>query len=241
MITGVPRSGTTLLSNFINSCENAFCLSEPHHEFRGNGVFSVDKLHDVDCLPTYDETSALPLDRFVTDILDRRIGYDVGGFKETYRGIAFARDIQNQHTIEHYANTGYTVIGIVRDPVRVWNSQKTTKLTLHGSNPDPIKNFIQNWFGFMSVVPNPICYELFCLNPVAELERKTGIKISGKAELKPTKFAIGDGYAKMSASIRDHKLTDVTTAEEKLRLEPLRAMYRPLVLPAIMSSLLPDA
>ena len=77
-ILGLPRSGTTLLNNILNSYENSFSISEPHWvNLLRPGQLRTDKIkiNLSDNKNNFNEVK-----KFI-----KTTEYDLGGIKETYR------------------------------------------------------------------------------------------------------------------------------------------------------------
>ena len=119
IIVGLPRSGTTILSNYINSYNNAFCFIEPHWEFQRCNTkrfFKDNKLKGIHSFKYY-KKKKLPLNDAINKIQKK---YDIVGFKETYRSNIyrnFNENIPNDELINDYLKNDYRLISIIRKPV----------------------------------------------------------------------------------------------------------------------------
>jgi glycosyltransferase involved in cell wall biosynthesis/ubiquinone/menaquinone biosynthesis C-methylase UbiE len=132
IVTGIPRSGSSLFSVLINSIENAVCLNEivydvlklPHafEEIRKRLVLKTpipNKYDGSGVLTTNTQDGIVNIEEKVVEIVDDNV---VVGSKVN---IPYLNEIQ---TILDY---NYKIIAIVRDPVFTigsWNSKKTSHL-----------------------------------------------------------------------------------------------------------------
>ena len=144
IVTGIPRSGSSLFSVLINSIENVVCLNEivydvlklPHtfEEIRKRLVLKTpipNKYDSSGVLTTNTQDGVVNIEEKVVEIVDDNV---VVGSKVN---IPYLNEIQ---TILNY---GYKIIAIVRDPVFTigsWNSKKTSHLDearVTGDNMSP--------------------------------------------------------------------------------------------------------
>lgn len=227
LIVGLPRSGTTIISNTINSLKNAFCFIEPHWEksLKGKVSFDDKKLKWIWGLDYY-SGDALPLDHAITKILNK---YDLVGFKETFRSNiyeSFYKNISNQDLLFKYKTAGYKIIPIIRNPLNVWNSNKSF-------NPDKdswagrLDLFIQNYCDFINFIKplNPIIFERFVQFPEKTL-KEFGLDVPNKIEIQSRKLKMGDVGARSSTKIEHKKKELLYTEEEKQIIEKSEAMEK---------------
>lgn len=216
MVVGVPRSGTTLVSTFINTALNAVCLCEPHHEWAGNRSISPGKLVEA----VYDPASHLPIDGTIRKSLSGG-KYDLAGFKETYRE-AYG-DARDTETLTAYAQSGYTVLAVVRDAGAVWNSSCQC---LSPNFPD----FAKNYVAFLGWLPSRnariICYEAFCKDPVKTFHAATGWAVTGFDRLEKNPSRLGDWTGKTRSDIVPEikRLPWVVSPDDEPKIEVLRKM-----------------
>ena len=132
IITGIPRSGSSLFSVLINNIENAVCLNETVYdvsilpqafeEIRKQLILRVpipNKYDNSGVLTTNTMDDTVNIESKIVEIVDEDV---LVGSKVN---IPYLNQI---HTILEY---GYKVITIVRDPVFTigsWNSKKTSHL-----------------------------------------------------------------------------------------------------------------
>ncbi len=132
IVTGIPRSGSSLFSVLINSIENAVCLNEivydvlklpsAFEEIRKRLVLKTpipNKYDSSGVLTSNTQDGIVNIEEKVVEIVDDNV---VVGSKVN---IPYLNEIQ---TILDY---GYKIIAIVRDPVFTigsWNSKKTSHL-----------------------------------------------------------------------------------------------------------------
>ena len=78
-VLGLPRMGTTLVNNMLNSYNNCFCISEPHwaNILRPNSV-RLDKVN-------FDTRNNNEIYTNLKKYLEESTEFQLGGIKETYR------------------------------------------------------------------------------------------------------------------------------------------------------------
>jgi len=125
-ITGMPRSGTTLVGNIFNSAENSFCFCEPHWIILRNEKekLTFDKVNDFnfkdigDIMPSVERTV-------------RSCGeYDLGGVKETWS----SSRPESFEFVEKY-NVDFLIF-VFREPKSFYNRMKFFS-TIEKNNLDP--------------------------------------------------------------------------------------------------------
>ncbi|GAX59819.1 glycosyl transferase group 1 [Candidatus Scalindua japonica] len=132
IVTGIPRSGSSLFSVLINSIENAVCLNEivydvhklPYafEEIRKRLVFKTpipNKYDSRGVLTSNTQDGIVKIEERVVEIVDDNV---VVGSKVN---IPYLNDIRK------ILDYGYKIIAVVRDPVFTigsWNSKKTSHL-----------------------------------------------------------------------------------------------------------------
>lgn len=204
LLVGLPRSGTTVVANYINSMERAFCFLEPHWESRGYGstsFFNDPKLRWIFRLK-FQEDAPLPLDAAVRRIQRR---YDLVGIKETFRGVhysAYDPDMPNEELLADYVAAGYRLIPILRHPLAVWNSFRRYFPPQEAWAAD-LPSFIENYQRFYHFAggTDAVLYERFVQDPRAEMAR-SGIwseELSGG--LTGRRARMGDPTAKSSGEV----------------------------------------
>lgn len=231
LITGLPRSGTTILTNYINSMENSFCFIEPYWEYERTGkskFFKDEKLKNCYYLK-YKKNETLPLDKAVDKILKK---YDFVGLKETFRSNAYkniAPEIINENLLRKHKGK-YKIIGIVRNPLNVWNSLKSFEKN-KSSWAGNIDLFIQNYCNFFKFIePNkPIVYENFVLSPKETL-KKININTKDITNILHRNSGMGDKTANLSSVLRFQKKEKFFTRKEGEIINNSKAMQKYLEL-----------
>jgi len=218
IIIGLPRSGTTILSNYINSSDKAFCFLEPHWEYtqhQTTNFFNDDKLKRLFFLK-YRKNESLPLDSAINRIEKR---YEYTGFKETYRSDVYHtydKNLPNSKLLQRYLDNNYILIPIVRDPLRIWDSFKrsTPSKSSWASN---LNAFISCYCEFINLIGNstPVIYEHFTQNPKKELDLKTTLKLEVITKIIDRKVKMGDAQANKSSRIKNSNQKTLATAEEE--------------------------
>ena len=225
LIVGLPRSGTTIISNTINSLEKAFCFIEPHWEYElyGKVLFDDKKLKWIFGLK-YNPNLALPLNSAIEKIFTKN---DLVGFKETFRSNVYKNidsKIPNEDLIKNYRDAGYKIIPIIRNPLNVWNSVKSFK-----PNPNSwggkLDLFLQSYCDFLDFISplDPIVFEKFVTAPEKTLQ-SFGLDVPDKIRLKSRKINMGDEKAKDSTKIEYKKKKIVYTQEEEATIQDSNAM-----------------
>ena len=227
LVVGIPRSGTTILTNFINSFDNCFCFIEPHWEYRmykNTRFFKDEKLKGLFFLK-YEKNEKMPLDNAINKILKK---FDVAGFKETFRSAVYEQydlKVVNDDLLKSYQHSGYKLIPIVRNPLSIWNSFQRNNPPSDSWAAD-LGLFIENYCNFFDFIKpmNCIIYEKFIHYPQREFQ-KMGIR-TGKftGVIKTRKSRMGDKMANLSSKITTINKPRFYTEEEKKILEKSRAM-----------------
>ena len=253
-VIGLPRSGTTLLSNMLNSFDNSFCLSEPHWaKILNPNAFRLDKLSGHFSFQT-NESLMSELQSFT-----KNSNYTCGGVKETYRiwqpaSVMFPYNSQDLSFI----------FFIFRDPLSVYNSAKKwggkyCEISNHVTNYTSLANDYlilkknQQLFTVNGVVPNlvsgtaasksevtpvGICYENLCSGGVDYLKNQllvagidVSLKHSGSFEIKPTDFIFGDPSANKGGKIGQPVISrnNLSMQEGKILETTLRPIYTSVV------------
>lgn len=204
-VLGLPHSGTTILSNIINSMENAFCLSEPHWILMSN----PSKI-------TFDKIGCLKFNGKINDILPairRKIDIDnkycYGGVKETYR----PQDRHVKQMLIHVIKESDILLCIYRNPFALYNSHKKTSQKSK-INPMPLSRLIQDYIVFHKDILNIVnkivisltLEEMCCAgnnNIMSVLNNRFNnhFHVHGKFNLCPTNFIYGNSQANNSSEI----------------------------------------
>lgn len=192
-IIGLPRSGTTLVSNIFNSCTNAFSISEPHWAFmRFKNNLSFGKI-EKDFKPYWNNDIINILPALNTFLHQEK--YDVGGFKETYNSTSKRINYITDELIN-------IIIFVYRNPLYCFNSQKK-------ENPcQNVKALISEYNKFTEFHDSvkqktyTIDYEKVC----EDKEKYLNIVFSDilkfdKIKLEKNNFILGDNKAHCSTDI----------------------------------------
>ena len=222
LISGLPRSGTTILTNYVNSSKNSFCFIEPHWEYKlyGEKNFYTDKkLRGIKQL-YYHEDAPLPLDEALDKISS---SYEIVGFKETFRSELYGEylaTLPNRTLIESYIAAGYTLIPIIRHPLYVWNSYKKSNPPADSWISD-IQYFLDSYCEFTEMIDHrrTVIYERFVADPAKELSDKTTLPIIGVNNIEIRDSRMGDATANHSSSIELQKINHYYTVSESKLIE----------------------
>jgi len=246
-VIGVPRSGTTLLCNIINSFDNSFCLSEPHwSKILSPKGFRLDKLAGAF---KFESTNGLMGD--LKSFMDNS-EYSWGGVKETYR-IWQPESI----TLPYNSKDLAFIFFIFRDPLSVYNSGKkwggkychmpsfvknyislaNDYLILKGIDA-PAPNLISGTVAAKSgVVPIGLCYEDLCTGGIEYLKKQfllaginIGLEYDGPFRIRATNYVFGDRSANKGGEIGRPVISknNLTKQEEKILRDKLYPLYEHL-------------
>jgi hypothetical protein len=208
-IVGLPRSGTTLLSNIFNSYDNSFSLVEPKwvRDYDRN-YFTTDKI-------------SINIDSDLVESVNKLVKvekkYNVGCIKETFR-------IHQKEYSDYLLKDDIidSVIFIFREPVSNFSSWKKTKW---GSYYDDVDYFIQCYNSLYQLYLNQknkklVIYEKLCNSKLQYLNSIfTEMKFDDIEKLKPTNFKFGDEKANLGGNINSPSFKDDNlTSEEKKRI-----------------------
>lgn len=152
-VCGVPRSGTTLLSNIIDTHNSSYCLIEPYLDWRCNGSFMHEEIGE--------NIDKNPLD-FLSDLDSDK---SILGFKETYKNPWLNKGMQNSSETKKFIKEVDESIFIVRDIRAVWVS--TTDVW--NSNRESIEIYASCWNNLLGLIDsenlNYIKYEDLVTRP----------------------------------------------------------------------------
>lgn len=227
LLVGLPRSGTTILANFIHSSKNAFCFLEPHWEYvfyKGSTKFLRDKKLRLLFGLKYFVDESLPLDKALDNISKK---YSFCGIKETFRSDCYLNispDIVNSDLLQRYKDARYLLVPIIRNPLNVWNSFQR-KNPVDGSWPDSLDLFIENYCRFFSFIGDavPVVFEKFVEDAASEFSKKVSFDL-GVNKIKTRKSKMGDRDAIDSTVIRLIKRDVCYLKTDKKAIEKSDAM-----------------
>lgn len=137
-VLGLPHSGTTIVSNILNSIDNGFCISEPHWIMLSNPKqIKFDKIKSLD-FKNIDDIMPAILRRLAKDSQ-----YDFGGVKETYR----PQDPKFKKYLDKILLNSNITVFVFRHPKANYNSLKALS-----KNPEknylPVSRFIPDYNDF---------------------------------------------------------------------------------------------
>lgn len=171
-IFGVPRSGTTLLCNILNSQKNSTCLVEPHFYMQVHGKYE-------------DENHSFKKGTDPVDFLKNQ-NYQYGGFKETFRKPWVANHLVNLDEIESHIKSVDFSVAIIRDIRAIWIST----IKMWNNKRVNIKTYCKCWNNFCNFVEShnilTVKYEELVSKPeqlVSSL-KKLGFKIDVNRSIK---------------------------------------------------------
>lgn len=179
-IIGVPRTGTTIVANLLNSLEDGFCFMEPHWYMKAAYKEDIDIIQSWRDWP-YNSTHLI-------------------GYKETYRlGHALSEELIERHTPQ----MDFFMV-IFRDPVKTHSSQHALGWTewdhprFFNAAYRRLDKLIESW----PEKAIPIVYEDFVPDPLGYLNARLPFQIEGPLKMMPTEAAFGDPFANRSTTIQ---------------------------------------
>lgn len=198
-IIGMPRGGTTILSNLFNSLEDGFCLGEPHWYYQSTGR-DFKKVRD-NCFgkmdaPLEDDFEIKELLPWIEYRLEQG-DYNLGGYKETW----FVGHKELGPIIDWHKERVDFFLVVFRNPVKVHSSQ----LALGWTEARDVGLFSRLYkeLDRLAFHPGaiPIVYEDFVEGPLEYLNERLPFQIEGELRLKPTGHKYGDPYANRSVEV----------------------------------------
>lgn len=200
-IIGLPRSGTTILANLLNSCENGFCVVEPIWATEC-GVqakeFKTKKTDTFSTIPTSDISAKL---RTIISEKD----YNFGAIKETYRS-------HQSFCAEPVIKDCDIIICSVRDPLSNFSSWRRTGW---GGEYDACSFFIKNYLSLYNELLTvaqtkpviPVIHENLCVEQEKHFNQCLGKhgKLIGDLTLDgiDSNYCMGDGRAASSKAFTE--------------------------------------
>lgn len=188
-ILGLPKSGTTILSQFLNSPNNGFCISEPIRSINTNKNVAFGKVTEMSFGSSKDFLKKLKNSLSNSD-------FDFGGVKEAiWAGRNDMDEFIDSRIIDVF-------IFIFREPKANFASWKrfntNADIDYFIASYTLLKNKLSSYNNSVS-----LRYENFCENPIEYINRKAGphFKFSGELTINPTQFEIGDTKALKSFEI----------------------------------------
>jgi len=206
IILGLPRSGTTIVTNYLHSQPYIFLFSEPHWQykrFRNKKFFQDKKLQNVS-YGWYNFFSKTPLLNSLKKINKH---YKYVGFKETYRSDVYNqynKKLFNETLIDAYVRGGYQILYVLRNPVDIWNSMMRFNTDNTDSWGRDLEAFIKNCDRLFSAAQERtfIIYENFVDAPLKTLiDCGFDPDVFTTDTIKPRNHAIGDDQANTSSKI----------------------------------------
>lgn len=209
LITGLPRSGTTLLCNILNSAENAAVLSEPRNCIRHNGFMWPDKLGHKGCKVKMFPEEIPPF------LKQHGSKPELVGVKEVFQEWAPDKMLCDYAIFE-----ADLILVTLRDPIDTYSSQKRRFGMSLGPGLIHMAKFIQ-WVDEQAKVYDLrfVDYKGLCADPVGEINRAADghFQMTGPLEMKPME-GFGDGRALSSASIQEAVVCPPLEAGEALAI-----------------------
>ena len=133
VITGIPRSGTSLISTILSSSENSFCFNEVHYQLPVLPSFFSEMRRRIECgLPVINKVNEKGK---LTSDTQRQNGVkfaemDVTGKTNPIR-LGSKVNVPYLNKINQIENYGYKIIAMVRDPIYTlasWSDAKVSNI-----------------------------------------------------------------------------------------------------------------
>ena len=198
IVVGLPRSGSTLLCRMIHSADDCVCLSEPHLEavsLKTCETLKDDKIRDFG-LEVFTDNE-MPLDIAMSKL--EKV-FKIAAFKETFRPEPFKQwGLFNEELLQTYKRNNYKVIGIVRSPLKNFNSWKSIEW---GDWTNDVNVFIESYRRILQFCDGDVLrYEDLLSSPVQIMDR---LDITF-CEFRPMAAEFGDVEALESTSVRHER------------------------------------
>ena len=202
IVLGLPRSGSTLLTNLINSQENSFCSSEPLWEMdnfkrvKTFGKVKIETPYTINEIPTKLKESLIDSD------------FDFGGYKETYR------HWQNKYLLPHINEELDFIIRINRDPIQNFGSWK--KKSNWGKQYSSVEDYTECFNSLKGLEFKKIYdvqYEKIIELGIDYLNDILPIKFSTDI-IRPSHFTYGDSNANVSKNIKNPQINQNVNDDE---------------------------
>lgn len=207
LLIGLPRSGTTIVSNYLNSASSSLILIEPHLQYSkyGDRSFLNEVREVVARSPGISRFSRTPMDKIFKCLAEQ---LDVVGFKETYRCNGFKKydkKLPNETLIKNYQSKGYVIVPILRNPLDIWNSlQRRRKPVDYKHWSEDVSLFLDNLDSFSRLANGMpgIDYDRFVSNPNDELYSVLKDSAQRIDTILPRKTTMGDDIANESVKVK---------------------------------------
>lgn len=210
LILGLPRSGTTLLNNILNSQSNIFSISEPIWEKIQTG--KINSFGKINLNTNLQPIEIVPK---LQQFLKSSDTYDYGGIKETFRHWELL-----PVSIAQLSNIDF-IFRIKRNPIDCFGSWK--EKTSWGNNYTNIDSFITSYKEISSINHDNIIdidYDLMIDNGIDYLNNVLPFTIE-RFEVSPTNFGYGDVKANNSTKIEKRPSKKNISTYELQRLKEL--------------------
>jgi len=133
VITGIPRSGTSLMSSILSSSPNSFCFNEVHYQIPAlSSFFSEMRTRIGNELPVINKTNG---EGKLTTDTQRQSGVQFSEMyvrekNDTIR-LGSKVNVPYLNKIEQIEKLGYKIVAMVRDPIYTlasWNDSKVSNI-----------------------------------------------------------------------------------------------------------------
>jgi hypothetical protein len=180
-IIGMPRSGTTIVTSFLNSLDEALIVGEPYRMLRvkrpmNRNLPNIFNSRYGELLFYPDRDALLQIHAYAF-----KRSLKIFGFKETW-----TPDIDPIALVKLYGNWICATFVVIREPRR--NYASMIENTPQGHVPVDVSEFNRAYTRLAESTSEPGFYSVplasFMEDPVAAICKDTGWQISGKIELK---------------------------------------------------------
>jgi hypothetical protein len=220
-ILGLPRMGTTLVNNIMNSYDNSFCISEPHwSNILSPQATRSDKV-------TFDIKDNNKIMTNLSNFVSNSGVYQLGGVKETYR----SHQMESANFVLNSDNVDF-IIAVIRKPE--FGFDAWLRSNWRGYYID-VNNYINTVKHFYKTLDNSdkqvfwLQYETLCADGYSYLNKVFDghLVFDELNNIKKTNFIFGDPTANTGGSIKPPKnsLFKVNENQANLIREKLDDLY----------------
>lgn len=202
LVFGIPRSGTTIICNYINSLQNGYCISEPILGSELNPEMIVwDKIQGTKASNPQEIIS-----HSKTQL--ENSNFVIGGIKEIWT------PLHRSFTKEAFQSEDFdNILFVIRNPIDIFASWRATTWSRQLrddeqgflSYNDP-KYLIHTYEEYLKLFEQNkskckvLIYENFIKSPQRAM-LLCGIMIEGESELRRNVYKLGDGDARKSRKV----------------------------------------
>jgi hypothetical protein len=226
VISGMARSGTTIVNLFFHSLPKSFSFFEPHYEYLN--LNTTTQFKGLEKYGKFNPDVPMPVDKIMSSMISSE-RYNMVGFKETYKGTPWenhSQNLFNKTLLNKYKKHGYKFIYVLRNPIESINSRVFRMTRKHFVNYPKItvevEKFTKNFYEFISEFMDSnivIFFDEFIVNPkksVTNIFPK--LNVPNDIDLKYYGKKIGDQRALKSNKIEPKGQKKITLNEDYVKM-----------------------